>query len=356
MEPTKDIQTKLQAEDAELAKQLADPAVVANQQELARVAKRQKIVGEQLALLEAITESQRKIAELKELQASEQDEAIQLMAAEELPQHEGKLLTARQAWTEATAVRDERDERPAIVEIRAGAGGDEASLFAKELYGMYQRYAENRGWKAELLTSSPSDAGGFKEVILMITGDGAFGALKYEAGTHRVQRVPVTESSGRIHTSTVTVAVLPEAEEQEYAIKPEELRIDVFRSSGPGGQSVNTTDSAVRITHLPSGVVVTCQDEKSQHKNRAKAMQILRARLKAAQDEAAAKERGDARRAQVGTGERSEKIRTYNFPQDRVTDHRIGLTTGDLKKVLAGGLQPIIDALMQAAAKTEPTS
>jgi peptide chain release factor 1 len=242
--------------------------------------------------------------------------------------------------------RDPADEKNIILEVRAGAGGDEAALFAAELVRMYSRYAELHGWKVEMMSSNQTGVGGVKEAILSIEGRGAYSRLKFESGVHRVQRVPVTESSGRIHTSTVTVAVLPEAEDVEVQIDPKELRIDVFRSTGPGGQSVNTTDSAVRITHLPTGMVVSCQDEKSQHKNRAKAMKVLRARLLEAATAEQAAEISQARRLQVGTGDRSERIRTYNFPQGRVTDHRIGLTLHSLPRILEGELQELIDALV----------
>jgi peptide chain release factor 1 len=243
---------------------------------------------------------------------------------------------------------DADDQKNVIIEIRAGTGGEEAALFAADLFRMYSKYAERQGWRVEILDSHPTGIGGFKEIIASVEGRGVYRKLKYESGTHRVQRVPVTESQGRIHTSAVTVAILPEAEEVEVEINPEELRIDVFRSSGPGGQSVNTTDSAVRVTHLPTGIVVSCQDEKSQHKNRAKALRVLRARLldvaKHEQQEKISRER----RSQIGTGDRSERIRTYNFPQGRITDHRINLTLYKLGAVLEGDLEEVIDALQQA--------
>ena len=244
--------------------------------------------------------------------------------------------------------RDPNDSKNTIVEIRAGAGGDEAALFAADLYRMYTRYSESKGWRAELLSANPTGIGGFKEVIFSVGGNDVYGNLKYESGVHRVQRIPETESSGRIHTSTSTVAVLPEAEEVDIAIHPEEIRVDVYRSSGPGGQSVNTTDSAVRITHLPTGLIVQCQDEKSQHKNKAKAIKVLRARLldRAVQEQRDTTSRN--RRAQVGTGDRSAKIRTYNFPQGRVTDHRIKLTLHKLEETLGGDLDEIINALRLA--------
>ena len=244
--------------------------------------------------------------------------------------------------------RDPNDSKNTIVEIRAGAGGDEAALFAADLYRMYTRYSESKGWRAELLSANPTGIGGFKEVIFSVGGNDVYGNLKYESGVHRVQRIPETESSGRIHTSTSTVAVLPEAEDVDIAINPEEIRVDVYRSSGPGGQSVNTTDSAVRITHLPTGLIVQCQDEKSQHKNKAKAIKVLRARLldRAVQEQRDTTSRN--RRAQVGTGDRSAKIRTYNFPQGRVTDHRIKLTLHKLEETLGGDLDEIINALRLA--------
>ena len=244
--------------------------------------------------------------------------------------------------------RDPNDGKNTIVEIRAGAGGEEAALFAADLYRMYTRYAESKGWRAELLSANPTGIGGFKEVIFSVGGNDVYGSLKYESGVHRVQRIPETESGGRIHTSTSTVAVLPEAEDVDVKVSPEDIRVDVYRSSGPGGQSVNTTDSAVRITHLPSGLIVQCQDEKSQHKNKSKAMKVLRARLldRALQEQRDTTSR--TRKAQVGTGDRSAKIRTYNFPQGRVTDHRIKLTLHRLEETLEGGLDDFIDALRLA--------
>jgi peptide chain release factor 1 len=241
--------------------------------------------------------------------------------------------------------KDPLDDKNVIVEIRAGTGGDEAALFAGDLFRMYTRYAENRGWKVEVLTHHATGVGGFKEVIALINGKGAYSCFKYESGTHRVQRVPTTETQGRIHTSAVTVAVLPEAEEVELDIDPNELKIDVYRSSGPGGQSVNTTDSAVRITHLPTGVVVICQDEKSQHKNKAKAMKVLRSRLLDAMVREQNEKRSEDRKSQIGSGDRSGRIRTYNFPQGRVSDHRIGLTLYKLDAVIEGDLDEIISSL-----------
>jgi peptide chain release factor 1 len=272
---------------------------------------------------------------------------LKAMAEEELEVLRQQLPVAERELALKLLPRDAADERPAMLEIRAGTGGDEAALFAGDLFRMYQRYAEERGWRVELISASAADLGGYKEVVASVTGQGVFARMKFESGVHRVQRVPATESGGRIHTSAATVAVLPEAEDVDIQIDDKDLRIDVYRSSGPGGQSVNTTDSAVRITHLPSGLVVIQQDEKSQHKNKAKALKVLRTRLYEQERERLASARAGARKSMVGSGDRSERIRTYNFPQGRVTDHRINLTLHRLDEVLEGpGLDEVVSALI----------
>lgn len=285
--------------------------------------------------------------EIAGLQEMLGDPEMKAMAEEELAEVRSKLAEAERKLALAMLPRDSADSRPAMLEIRAGTGGDEAALFAADLYRMYERYAAEQGWKVEPISINASDIGGYKEIVAHVTGQGVFARLKFESGVHRVQRVPVTESGGRIHTSAATVAVLPEPDEVDVAIEEKDLKIDIYRASGAGGQHVNTTDSAVRITHLPSGIVVTQQDERSQHKNRAKAMQVLRARLYEKMREEAQGAEAEARKAMVGSGDRSERIRTYNFPQGRVTDHRIGLTLHKLDEVLAGpGLGELIDALI----------
>jgi len=277
----------------------------------------------------------------------EGDAELKAMAAEELASFREQLVAADRKLALALLPKDAADERSAILEIRAGTGGDEAALFAGDLFRMYQRYADTQGWRTELLSASPAELGGYKEVVASITGAGVFAKLKFESGVHRVQRVPATESGGRIHTSAATVAVLPEAEEVDVAIdEARDLRIDVYRSSGPGGQSVNTTDSAVRITHLPTGLVVIQQDEKSQHKNKAKALKVLRSRLYEMERERLASERAGARKSMVGSGDRSERIRTYNFPQGRVTDHRINLTLHRLPEIIEGQMDELLGALI----------
>ena len=300
----------------------------------------------------AAGEVRRLRAELEVLRGMAEEEGgdseLRAMAIEEAEEIRARLPAAERALALKLLPRDAADERSAMLEIRAGTGGDEAALFAGDLFRMYQRYAEDRGWRVELISASAADLGGYKEVVASVSGAGVFARLKFESGVHRVQRVPVTESGGRIHTSAATVAVLPEAEEVDVQIdEARDLRIDVYRSSGPGGQSVNTTDSAVRITHIPSGLVVIQQDEKSQHKNKAKALKVLRTRLYEIERERLASERAGARKSMVGSGDRSERIRTYNFPQGRVTDHRINLTLHRLSEILEGpGLEELVSALI----------
>jgi len=288
------------------------------------------------------------LAVLKEMVGrADADDEIKVIGAEEIAEVERKLPLAERDLAIRMLPRDTADERPAMLEIRAGTGGDEAALFAGDLFRMYSRYAEDRGWKVETISASAADVGGFKEVVASVRGTGVFARLKFESGVHRVQRVPVTESGGRIHTSAATVAVLPEAEEVDIAIAEGDLRIDVYRASGAGGQHVNTTDSAVRITHIPTGLVVTQQDEKSQHKNKAQALKVLRTRLYEAERSRIASEQAGARKSMVGSGDRSERIRTYNFPQGRVTDHRVNLTLHKLPEVIDGtALDEVIDALI----------
>jgi len=284
------------------------------------------------------------LASNKELM-NDSDAEMRAMAKEEIDRLTLEVEQSDKHLQLLLLPKDPNDQKNVILEIRAGAGGDEAALFAGELFRMYQRFAGDHGWRVDLLSTSPTGIGGYKEVIAMIEGDRVYSRLKWEAGVHRVQRVPDTETQGRVHTSTVTVAVLPEAEEVDLQVNPTDLKIDVYRASGAGGQHVNTTDSAVRITHIPTGVVVTCQDERSQHKNKDKAMKILRSRLLEAEQERAAKEEASARKSMVGTGDRSERIRTYNFPQGRLTDHRIGLTLYNLPEVMEGKIEEIVDRL-----------
>jgi peptide chain release factor 1 len=332
----------------ELERLVADPAIIAKRREFAALARERAQLEEIVAGYRERQRLVRDIAEHQEL-LRDPDHDIREMARGELPGIEDELAALDAKLKTLLLPRDPNDDRNTVLEIRAGTGGDEAGLFAADLFRMYSRYAERQGWRVEVLSSSPTGIGGLKELIALVQGDGAFSRLKFEGGVHRVQRVPVTETQGRIHTSAVTVAVLPEAEDVEVELPDKELRIDVFRSSGPGGQSVNTTDSAVRVTHIPTGLVVTCQDEKSQHKNKAKALKILRARLM----DRARQEQQDSiaanRRAMVGSGDRSEKIRTYNFPQSRITDHRVNLTLHQLERVLDGDLDGIIDALATKA-------
>jgi len=329
----------------ELEDLMSNPNLLHQQKEYSKLAKERSELGEIVARYREWKKVERESQDNR-LLLEENDEAIR-----ELAKEESNALRERKERLEnqlklLILPKDPNDSRNVILEIRAGTGGDEAALFAAELFRMYSRYAESRGWRVELMTSNPTGLGGFKEIIVSIEGHGAYSRLKFESGVHRVQRVPVTEGSGRIHTSAVTVAVLPEADEVEVVIDPKEIRIDVFRSSGPGGQSVNTTDSAVRITHIPTGIVISCQDEKSQHKNRAKGMKILRARLLEKKQEEQRSEIAATRKLMVGSGDRSERIRTYNFPQGRLTDHRINLTIYQLDRLLEGQIDEVVEALI----------
>ncbi len=336
----------LRKEYAELQQKLQDPAIFSSK-EYPKLAKRLNNV-ERLVLLFDLRDSlQEQRKNSLELLESNDPEMVEL-ARTDVADIDTHLEEIQAQVQEALTLKDPNDEKDVIIEIRAAAGGDEASLFAGDLYRMYNRWAERHGYKIELVSESPNETGGFKEIIFEVHGDDAYRNLKFEAGVHRVQRVPTTESQGRIHTSTVTVAVMPEAEETDVEIKDSDLRVDVFRSGGHGGQSVNTTDSAVRITHVPTGIVVTNQDEKSQIKNKAKAMSILRSRLLQMKIDEEMKELSDARKKLIGSGDRSEKIRTYNFPQDRITDHRIGYSRSNIPGMLDGDIDDVIEKLQAA--------
>ena len=339
---------KIKKEYNEITDKLSKTEIVSDMQKFKRLNKKQSALKEIVDKYDDFLKIEKSIFENNEIIKNENDEELITMAKEE---NEKLLDDKNKLEDEIKSLlipKDPRDEKDIIIEIRAGAGGDEAGLFASNLFRMYAKFAENQNWKTIILNSNKTSIGGFKEIVFEMNGADVYSKMKYESGVHRVQRIPKTEKQGRVHTSTATVAVLPKAEETELEIKNEEIRIDIFRSSGPGGQSVNTTDSAVRITHLPTGITVSCQDEKSQLKNKDKALQILRSRLLALKEEEEAKKAKDARRSQIGTGDRSEKIRTYNFPQDRITDHRIKKSWHEIESILEGNLDDVIDSLGQA--------
>ncbi len=338
----------VEARYEELNRLMADPQVATDPELLRKY-------GQEVAKLEELVQTSRRFREVTDQLAATRamlddgsDEEMTVLVQDEIKRLEQEEADLTDQLRRLLLPKDPNDEKDVIIEIRAGAGGEEAALFGANLYRMYSRYAETQGWKTQILNSHPTGIGGFKEIIFMVQGHGAYSRLKYESGVHRVQRVPETESSGRIHTSTATVAVLPEMDEVEVQVNPNDIRVDVFRSQGAGGQSVNTTDSAIRITYLPTGMVVTCQDERSQLQNKLRAMAILRSRLYEMEQERIIEEQGATRRSQVGSGDRSEKIRTYNFPQNRVTDHRIGFTSHRLETILEGSLDELLEALAEA--------
>ena len=332
----------------ELNELMAQPEVTLDFERLQNLAKERSSLDEVVTRYREYKATMKSLEDTQAMLSQRLDEDMAALAKEEINNLQGKRERLLEEIKMALLPRDPADKKNVIVEIRAGAGGEEAALFASDLFRMYSRYAASQGWKVDIMNSNETGIGGFKEIIFEVKGQGAYSRLKYESGVHRVQRVPVTESSGRIHTSTATVAVLPEADEVEVAVDPNDLRIDIFRSGGAGGQNVNKVSSAVRLTHIPTGMVVVCQDERSQLQNKIKAMAVLRARLLDQERQRQFQEVTDARRSQVGTGDRSEKIRTYNFPQGRVSDHRIGLTIHNLEGILEGDLDDIIDAVATA--------
>jgi len=339
---------KIEKRYQELAHQIAMPEVASNLKQLQKLAQERASIESLVTKYREYKATAKALEETRTMLSGELDEDMKVLVKQEIESLNSKLDRILQGLKLALLPKDANDERDIIIEIRAGAGGDEAALFAADLFRMYSRYAQGKGWNIDIISSNESGIGGFKEIIFEIKGKGAFSLLKYERGVHRVQRVPTTESSGRIHTSTTTVAVLPKAEEVDISINPDDLRIDIFHSGGAGGQNVNKVATAVRITHLPTGIVTICQDERSQLRNRTKAMSVLRSRLLDSERRKQEEKATEQRRAQIGTGDRAEKIRTYNFPQDRITDHRIDLTLHNLPRILGGELNELIDALATA--------
>ena len=332
----------------ELTLQLGEPEIACNPKKYQEIALKRSDLEDLVEVIIVYKKKTLELQEANELYKAETDDEMREMAREEIEILESEIKEMTAKLQLLLIPKDPLDKKNIIMEIRAGTGGDEAALFAADLFRMYNKFSENNRWKIEIMSSNQIGIGGFKEIVFQVTGKNVYSRLKYESGTHRVQRVPTTESGGRIHTSAVTVAVLPEAEEVDIHIEPADLKFDVFRSSGPGGQSVNTTDSAVRITHIPTGIIVSCQDEKSQHKNKAKGLKVLRARLLDLEQEKSRNERSAKRKSQIGSGDRSERIRTYNFPQNRVTDHRIGLTLYKLEYIMDGEMNEVFKALIRA--------